>query len=110
GTVPHRSNGRAVMRSTDAGASFTDMTDDAQARPLGMHPDQHAIVFSPRNPDVAFVGSDGGLVRTGGSFADRSADCPARSLAGPDLADCQAWLKAVPNRIHSLNDGLATLQ
>ncbi len=30
-----RSNGRAVMRSTDAGVSFTDMTNDDQDPPLG---------------------------------------------------------------------------
>ena len=45
------SNGRAVQRSTDAGADFTDMTDDAQATPQGMHPDQHFIAFAPGNPD-----------------------------------------------------------
>ncbi len=45
-----RSNGRAVMRSTDAGVSFTDMTNDAQNPPLGMHPDQHAIVFARPTP------------------------------------------------------------
>ena len=28
-----------------------------------MHPDQHAIVFDPENPAIAFVGSDGGVVR-----------------------------------------------
>jgi len=39
------SNGRTIQRSTDAGVSFTDMTNDTQSPPLGMHPDQHAIVF-----------------------------------------------------------------
>jgi hypothetical protein len=104
------SNGRAVQRSTDAGVTFTDMTNDTQSPPLGMHPDQHSIVFAGSNPDVAFAGSDGGVVRTSGAFADTSATCAARGLSGADLADCQVWLKAIPTQIFSLNDGLATLQ
>src|SRR5438094_406656 len=104
------SNGRTVQRSTDAGVSFTDMTNDTQSPPLGMHPDQHAIAFAADNPDIAFLGSDGGVVRTSGSFADASAGCADRGLTGADLVDCKAWLKAVPTRIFSLNDGLATIQ
>ncbi|HEY7416434.1 MAG TPA: hypothetical protein VH593_14670, partial [Ktedonobacteraceae bacterium] len=104
------SNGRAVQRSVDGGAHFTDMTDDMQSPPLGMHPDQHAIAFDPRNPDIAFVGSDGGLVRTSGAFANDSSDCNNRGLSGTDLTDCQAWLAAIPTRIFSLNTGLSTIQ
>ncbi len=104
------SNGRAVQRSTDAGADFTDMTNDAQATPQGMHPDQHVIAFAPGNPDIAFLGSDGGLVRTSGSFADTSSSCANRGITGADLTDCQNWLKAVPTQIFSLNAGLATVQ
>ncbi len=104
------SNGRAVQRSTDAGVDFTDMTNDAQATPQGMHPDQHVIAFDPNNPDIAFLGSDGGLVRTGGTFTDVSSGCAARGLSGADLTDCQNWLKAVPTQIFSLNAGLATIQ
>ncbi len=104
------SNGRAVQRSTDAGVSFTDMTDDMQSPPQGMHPDQHAIAFAPGNPDIAFLGSDGGLVRTSGGFSDASGGCASRGLTGADLTDCQSWLKAVPTQIFSLNSGLATVQ
>src|SRR2546427_1661782 len=104
------SNGRAVQRSTDAGVNFTDMTDDAQSPPLGMHPDQHIIAFAPGNPDIAFLGSDGGLVRTSGNFIDASGSCASRGLTGADLTDCQNWLKAIPTQIFSLNDGLATIQ
>lgn len=60
---PNPSNGRAVQRSTDAGVDFTDMTGDAQSPAEGMHPDQHAVAFASGNPDIAFLGSDGGLVR-----------------------------------------------
>jgi hypothetical protein len=110
---PTLSNGRAVMRSTDAGVSFTDMTNDTLTpAPNGMHPDQHAIAFAPGQPNVAFVGSDGGLVRTDGRFANTSAACgPAdRNLTGNALANCQLWLSSVPNEIIVVNAGLATLQ
>jgi hypothetical protein len=109
-TATPPSNGRTVQRSTDAGVSFTDMTNDTQSPPLGMHPDQHAIVFSPTNPDIAFLGSDGGVVRTSGRFADASADCDGRGISGTDLIDCKAWLTTIPTTITSLNDGLRTLQ
>jgi len=104
------SNGRAVQRSTDAGANFTDMTNDAQTTPQGMHPDQHVIAFAPGHPDIAFLGSDGGLVRTSGSFTDTASTCASRGITGADLTDCQNWLKAVPTQIFSLNAGLATIQ
>ncbi len=104
------SNGRAVQRSTDAGVDFTDMTDDAQSSPMGMHPDQHAVAFASSNPNIAFLGSDGGLVRTSGDFTDTSSSCASRGLTGADLTDCQSWLKVVPTQIVSLNAGLATLQ
>ncbi len=104
------SNGRTVQRSTDKGVDFTDMTNDAETPPLGMHPDQHVIAFAPGNPHIAFLGSDGGLVRTDGNFTDASSSCASRGLTGPDLTDCQNWLKAIPTQIFSLNDGLATIQ
>lgn len=104
------SNGRTVQRSTDAGVHFTDMTADTQSPSLGMHPDQHAIAFDPQNPDIAFLGSDGGVVRTSGSFADASIQCASRGLSDADLTDCQMWLSAIPTQTLSLNDGLRTLQ
>src|ERR1700730_17537438 len=101
--APSPSNGRTIQRSVDGGATFTDMTNDTQSPPLGMHPDQHAIVFVPNNPNIAIMGSDGGAIRTDGSFVDVSASCAGRGITGADLIDCQAWLKAVPNRLISLN-------
>jgi len=63
-TYGFSTNGRAFLYSTDAGASFTDMTWDATTNPTpagsccqpnpiapnGMHPDQHALVRQPTNP------------------------------------------------------------
>jgi hypothetical protein len=110
-TATPPSNGRAVQRSTNDGASFTDMTDDTQSPPLGMHPDQHAIAFVASNPDIAIIGSDGGVVRTSGSFANASSTCATRGLtSAADLADCQLWLSAIPTTLYSLNNGLATIQ
>lgn len=116
---PFPSNGRAVQRSTNAGVSFADMTNDASAPlPTGMHPDQHALAFVPGHPGIAIIGSDGGLVRTSGTFVDTTSQCadPARGfahvggLAPADLADCNLWLKAIPEKITAMNPGLNTLQ
>lgn len=104
------SNGRAVQRSADAGLHFTDMTNDTLQPPTGLHPDQHAMVFAAANPDVAIMGSDGGVFRTSGSFADASAGCSTRGISGADLADCQMWLQAIPTLLITMNDGLATIQ
>jgi hypothetical protein len=109
---PQPSNGRTIIRSDTAGVSFTDMTNDQSFN--GMHPDQHVIVFDPENADIAFTGSDGGLVRTGGAFVNQAGDpnlgCAARGLTGTDLTDCQLWLSKVPRQTINMNAGLQTLQ
>lgn len=125
GVTPGRTNGRTVVRSEDAGVSFTDMTNENKPtvqgdpntppdqRAEGMHPDQHALVFNPANPDQVFVGSDGGVVRTSGTFADDSPRCDTRKANGfttEELALCKKALSKVPTGIDSLNDGLRTLQ
>ena len=56
----------------------TDMTGDVGGE--SMHPDQHAIAFVPGDPDKFFVGSDGGLIRTSGKWADASSQCDDRGL------------------------------
>jgi hypothetical protein len=109
-TANQPSNGRTIQRSTDAGVSFTDMTNDTQSPPLGMHPDQHAIIFVPAHPDIAIIGSDGGVVRTSGAFADASSGCDTRGIVDPQLTQCKQWLSAIPTQIFSMNKGLATLQ
>ena len=88
-----------------------------------MHPDEHAIVFIPTNPAIAFVGSDGGVVRVDVTHpADDSAPCatsgtstttaPARSRSRrADLTDCQTPAERDPEpRSTPLNDGLNTIQ
>jgi hypothetical protein len=124
-TYGFSTNGRGVLLSTDAGLSFTDMTWDAttastpagsccQPNPIaphGLHPDQHALVVSPTNPALFFEGSDGGLMRSSGSFADISSQCATpRGLSGRAFALCDQLLSSVPTVLYSLNRGLSTLQ
>jgi hypothetical protein len=103
-------NGRAVIRSTDGGLTWNDMTGDTESPPYLMHPDIHAFGFSPTNPDIAFIGSDGGLVRTSGKFADRTKACGTRNLTPNEFKQCKLLLRAVPTRLLSLNRNLSTLQ
>ena len=135
--APPRSNGRAVIRSTNAGAAVPDVNStwgDMTAvlnEPVsdwgvkeGIHPDLHAIAFA-NNGDTAFVGSDGGVVRIDvSSTQDQSASCAQRTwnyddsdpeatpvpLAADDLALCQQLLSAVPNAVTTVNDGLNDIQ
>jgi hypothetical protein len=88
----------------------------------GIHPDQHAVVFNPVDPGIAFVGSDGGVVRIDiRNPQDKSAACAIRQfvyipgqravpLAPPDLTDCQRMLSGIPQTITPINDGLNTIQ
>jgi hypothetical protein len=104
-----RSNGRAVLVSQDAGATWTDATGDVGGE--SMHPDQHAAVFVPGNPDQFFVASDGGVIRTNGKWADASAQCDTRHLSPPSfLTDCHNWLSRIPAELQVVNAGLGTLQ
>jgi hypothetical protein len=107
-----RSNGRAVLRSTNAGEKFTDMTWDSTADPgpNGIHPDQHALVVNPTNSGMFFEGSDGGVIRSSGSFTDISSQCDSRGLSAPSLVACKNLLSSVPTHLYSLNKGLSTLQ
>ena len=108
--VGQRSNGRAVLMSSDAGVNWTDMTGDVGGE--SMHPDQHALAFVPDDPDQFFVGSDGGVIRTSGKYADASAQCDTRALplTGQNLADCHAWLSKIPTELNVMNAGLGDLQ
>src|SRR5882724_11100327 len=116
----HRlSNARAVLLSTDGGNTFTDLTDAAllpdgtlgtDASHVGLHPDQHAFAVNPNNPNQFFEGSDGGLMRSNGTFTDISSRCDGRSLIEPALSRCKQLLSRAPTSYTSLNNGLQTLQ
>jgi hypothetical protein len=106
------SNGRALILSTDAGVSFTDMTKDTTATfyPNGLHPDHHAIVLRPGNPFQFFSGSDGGVMRSSGDFRNASTECDWRTLDDVRRARCRQLLSRVPRQLQAINRGLATLQ
>ncbi len=108
--VGQRSNGRSVLMSSDAGVNWTDMTGDVGGE--SMHPDQHALAFVPGDPDQFFVGSDGGVIRTSGKYADASSQCDTRALplTGQNLADCHTWLSKIPTELKVMNAGLGDLQ
>ena len=143
-----RSNGRTVLYSDTAGdpdgaatgtanmRTFTDLTYDAtinhpswcayapyfpngcENAPNGIHPDEHAIAINPANPTQIFEGSDGGLIRTSGQFADISAQCDSAfrngggpiTNAGTKLA-CQRLLSRAPTLLEHVDKKLSsTLQ
>jgi hypothetical protein len=107
-------NKRGVVLSTDAGATGTDMTFDGtdMLHPNGLHPDQHDIVTNPNNPLQFIETNDGGVMRSSGTFVDRSNWCddPNRGLSGDRLARCKQMLSRIPSLLDSLNKGLTTLQ
>jgi hypothetical protein len=81
--------------------------------PNNIHPDQHAIVVNPSNPTQIFEGSDGGVIRTDGTFGDLSFRCNSgeRPLLGAaSLANCKRMLSKVPNQITHIDRNLDTLQ
>jgi len=136
GGEPPRSNGRAVIRSTNGGegtsvtaptlVEWQDMTavlkDPSKAWGVeaGIHPDLHAIAFA-NGGATAFIGSDGGVVRlTVGATQDQSESCEQREyeytegvltpLLPADKLDCEMLLGAAPSAIEPLNKGLNDLQ
>ncbi|HET7855529.1 MAG TPA: hypothetical protein VFL41_03645 [Gaiellaceae bacterium] len=105
------SNGRGVLLSTNAGATWSDLTQDGDPNQAdGLHPDHHELVVHPDNPFVFFSASDGGLVRSDGRFADVSYKCDRRGLSEARNAYCKSLLWRVPDSLVNINDGLSTLQ
>ena len=144
-----RSNGREVLYSTTGGdpdgsttgaasmRTFTDLSYDATINhpawcaflpyfangctnaSNGIHPDQHAIAIIPSNPTQILEGSDGGLIRTSGSFADISSQCdePHRNGGTPlpntsgSYTACQRLLSRVPTMLEHIDKNYSsTLQ
>ena len=137
-----RSNGREVLYSTTAGdpdgannsRTFTDLSYDATNQPAtwcayapyfdngcvfspnGIHPDQHAIAINPSNPTQIFEGSDGGMIRTSGSFANTSSQCdePHRNGGVPlpptsgSYLSCKRLLSRVPTELSHIDQTLGS--
>ena len=68
-----RTTRRSTTRPWCAYAPYFD--NGCVNAPNGIHPDQHVIGINPGNPTQIFEGSDGGMIRTSGSFADASSQC-----------------------------------
>jgi hypothetical protein len=107
GGVQHPTFGEPTLRSTNAGVSFSAHGRDAQNPRINSHVDVRAVVFHPLDPDIAFIGSDGGVVRTDGLFVDISSRC---STLFPSATQCATMLARVPNRLVFMNKGLQTMQ
>jgi hypothetical protein len=103
-------NGRAVLLSQDAGATWNDMTRDAAPQTTGIHPDQHALVVDPANPLLFFEGSDGGMIRSSGELTSGDPDNNCNPDFGPYTVTCHELLSQVPTKLTTLNAGLSTLQ
>lgn len=107
GGVATPTYGEATIRSIDAGVRFSGFGRDAQNPRASSHVDVRAVVFHPEDPNIAFVGSDGGVVRNDGSFVDISSRCSQLFGTAPQ---CSTVLSRVPQRIYFLNKGLQTMQ
>jgi len=103
-------NGRGVLLSQDAGATWNDMTRDAASPTTGIHPDQHALVVDPANPLLFFEGSDGGVIRSSGQLTSGDPESNCASTTGAFGATCAELLSQVPTKLTTINDGLSTLQ
>jgi hypothetical protein len=99
--------GENTLRSTDGGERFHAISVDTQPTPGRSHVDVRAIVFHPRNPDIAFVGSDGGVVRNDGTFGNAAG---VRCAGQPPTSPCGVLYSSTPARLYFLNRGLQTLQ
>jgi hypothetical protein len=99
-----------------AEAAFGGVTPPFQCMwaPNGIHPDQHALVINPGNPTQIIQGSDGGVIRTTGTFSDISAHCNTgeRPLLGAaSLNNCKRLLSRVPVELNHVDKFLSsTLQ
>lgn len=105
GGVQSPNFGEPTIRSTNAGVTFFGFGNDAQNPRNTSHVDVRAVVFHPEDPAVAFVGSDGGVVRNDGEFVSNTGLC-----TGNAPPQCETMLAEVPRRLFFLNRGLQTLQ
>ncbi len=66
-----------VYRSANGGDSWTNTTRSYTGG--NVHPDQHTLVFDPHDPDIVYLGNDGGVYRstnTGSSWTRISLSLP----------------------------------
>src|SRR5437764_8944440 len=78
--------------------------------PSGIHPHPQRLVVRPNNSGLFFEASDGGVVRSSGSFTDISSQCDSRAIGAASMITCHNLLSSVPSHLYSSNKGLSTLQ
>jgi photosystem II stability/assembly factor-like uncharacterized protein len=88
---------RDVFRSTDGGESWTNLTRNFYDSGVGWqyapggsatHTDQHALAFSPANPNEFYAGNDGGVSKTtdnGATFSSLNATLTLTQFIGISL-------------------------
>lgn len=107
GGVASPTFGEPTLRSIDAGVRFSGFGRDSRNPRINSHVDVRAVAFHPEDPNIAFVGSDGGVVRNDGVFVDISSRCAGLFGSAPQ---CAVALQRVPQRLIFLNKGLQTMQ
>jgi len=73
-----------VIRSTNGGASWEDLTPNDTPNHT-LHPDVHAIAIDPQNPNIIWVGNDGGVWRSndgGKTWQDRNTNLATLQFTG----------------------------
>lgn len=81
---PVRRIKEVVIRTTDGGATWQDMSPNTSAD-TSLHPDMHAIAFDPQNPNIIWIGNDGGVWRStngGGSWTNRNTNLATLQFTG----------------------------
>ena len=55
-----------LYKSTNAGVNWFKITDNynSSGNPVPVHPDQHAVAFSPASSAIVYFGNDGGIYKT----------------------------------------------
>ena len=106
-------NGDSTVRSVDAGENFNSMSIDLQEPTAEAHVDVRSIVFHPDNPEIVFIGSDGGVVRSSGQYVDGRGLCDVyRGLeqGSESRAICEKSYESIPEELIFMNRGLQAMQ
>ena len=78
------------FRSTNGGATWTQLTNGYPSALQFMHVDQHAIAFDPADPSIMYFGNDGGMYKTtnGGRITSYNV-CYTKLLRAPHVGMVQ---------------------
>ncbi|MFN8492306.1 MAG: hypothetical protein U0350_32195 [Caldilineaceae bacterium] len=75
---------RVVVRTKDGGANYQDLTPNDSPQ-HSLHPDMHALVFDPQNPNIIWVGNDGGVWKSsdgGVTWEDKNTNLATLQFTG----------------------------